>query len=208
MPNRSSIEFWYEFASTYSYPAAMRIEEKAGARGVEIIWRPFLLGPIAFAQQGLKDSIFNAVPVKGRYMWRDLARTCREEGLAFNKPSAFPRNSLRAARVAFLGENGEWTAPFTRAVYEANFVCDEDIADREILGRILAQIGQTPEPILNAAGEKANKDAFRARTDEAMSLGIFGAPSFVVRSGGAPELFWGFDRLDAALDWATAPEAL
>lgn len=45
------IEFWFEFASTYSYPAAMRVEALAASRGVSIVWRPFLLGPI-FNQQG------------------------------------------------------------------------------------------------------------------------------------------------------------
>ncbi len=46
-----SAEFWYEFASTYSYPAALRIGALADERGVKLVWRPFLLGPI-FAAQG------------------------------------------------------------------------------------------------------------------------------------------------------------
>jgi 2-hydroxychromene-2-carboxylate isomerase len=49
------LEFWFEFASTYSYPAAMRIEDAAKKRGVEVEWRWFLLGPI-FAAQGWSDS--------------------------------------------------------------------------------------------------------------------------------------------------------
>ena len=64
----SQAEFWYEFASTYSYPAAMRIETLAAERGVALVWRPFLLGPI-FAEAGWRDSPFNLYPVKGRYMW-------------------------------------------------------------------------------------------------------------------------------------------
>jgi 2-hydroxychromene-2-carboxylate isomerase len=40
----------------------------------------------------------------------------------------------------------------------------------------------------------------RADNDEAIALGIFGAPSFVV----GRELFWGTDRLADALAWATA----
>ena len=44
------IEFWYEFASTYSYLSVMRIEDAAKAAGVEVLWKPFLLGPIFFAQ--------------------------------------------------------------------------------------------------------------------------------------------------------------
>lgn len=60
-----SAEFWYEFASTYSYPAALRVGPLAKARGVALIWRPFLLGPI-FAAQGWRDSPFNIYPAKGR----------------------------------------------------------------------------------------------------------------------------------------------
>ena len=42
----ADIEFWYEFASTYSYPSAMRIQRLASDAGVAVCWRPFLLGPI------------------------------------------------------------------------------------------------------------------------------------------------------------------
>ena len=63
----ASAEFWYEFASTYSYPAALRITALADQRGVSLIWRPFLLGPI-FMAQGWRDSPFNVYTAKGRYM--------------------------------------------------------------------------------------------------------------------------------------------
>ncbi len=77
----ATLAFWYEFASTYSYPAAARIEARAAAAGVALEWRPFLLGPI-FARQGWADSPFNIYPAKGRYMWRDLQRICAREGRA------------------------------------------------------------------------------------------------------------------------------
>jgi 2-hydroxychromene-2-carboxylate isomerase len=58
MPRRPTLEFWYEFASTYSYLSAMRIEALAATAGVEVRWRPFLVGPI-FAAQGWNSSPFN-----------------------------------------------------------------------------------------------------------------------------------------------------
>ena len=45
------LEFWFDFASTYSYPAAMRIEKLAQATGVTVDWNAFLLGPL-FREQG------------------------------------------------------------------------------------------------------------------------------------------------------------
>jgi 2-hydroxychromene-2-carboxylate isomerase len=92
----ATAEFWYEFASTYSYPAAMRVAELAGSRGVALAWRPFLLGPI-FAAQGWRDSPFNIYPAKGRYMWRDMERICDGMGLPLKRPDPFPQNSLLAA---------------------------------------------------------------------------------------------------------------
>ena len=72
---RAPLQFWFEFASTYSYPAASRVGALAAAAGAALEWRPFLLGPI-FRDQGWNDSPFNVYPVKGRYMWRDLERLC------------------------------------------------------------------------------------------------------------------------------------
>jgi 2-hydroxychromene-2-carboxylate isomerase len=87
------LDFFFEFASTYSYPAAMRIGDVARSAGVAVRWRPFLLGPI-FKAQGLDTSPFNIYTTKGRYMWRDLERTCDELGLAFRRPEPFPQNGL------------------------------------------------------------------------------------------------------------------
>jgi 2-hydroxychromene-2-carboxylate isomerase len=192
----ASLQFWFEFASTYSYPAAMRVAERAGAANVDVEWRPFLLGPI-FQAQGWNDSPFNVYPVKGRYMWRDLERVCEREGLAFKRPTRFPRPSLLAARVACLA--GEpWVPDFVRAVYHANFVEDREIGANDVIAAILGSLGLDAAATLARAQEADVKGRLRANTDEAIALGVFGAPSFVVGS----ELFWGNDRLDDAVSWA------
>lgn len=193
------IEFWYEFASTYSYPAAMRVERMAEAAGVRVEWRPFLLGPLFHAQQGLTDSPFNAFPVKGQYMWRDMERVCAEEGLPLNHPSQFPRNSLLAARVAVAGLDDGWTPDFTRKVYEANFVADLDISDPAVLSPLIEEVGGAPEAVLAAAGSDAVKARLKDHVNQAKARGVFGSPSFITADG---ELFWGNDRLEQALAWA------
>jgi len=186
-----ALQFWFEPASTYSYVAAMRIEEECARAGVTLEWKPFLLGPIFAAQQGIKDSPFNVNPVRGRYMWRDLERLCAKYGLPWRKPSVFPRNTVLAARVCCAAPTGE----VVRAIYRANFAEDLDIANAAVLARIVG-----PEPVGRALSP-AVKAQLRANTDEAVRLGIFGAPNFLV--GG--ELFFGQDRLEDALAWAQAP---
>jgi 2-hydroxychromene-2-carboxylate isomerase len=189
------IDFWYEFASTYSYVTAMRIARLAADA---VRWRPFLLGPI-FKELGWNDPPFNIYPAKGRYMWRDFTRVCDDEGLPLRLPPVrFPQNGVKAARLALAGETSGWTADFTRAVFVANYAEQRDISDDETLRAILAEIDVDPDAAFEAANAAANKEALFAQVDEAKALGIFGAPTFTV----GDELFWGNDRLEAALRWA------
>src|SRR5262245_16232367 len=183
---KPSLTFWYEFASTYSWLAAERIEALAAQAGVEVAWRPFLLGPI-FAAQGWTSSPFHLLPVKGRNMWRDMERQCARMGLpAIVRPDPFPQNSLLAARVD-RARPTEARVHFSRAVYRAQFTKGCSIADREVLAAILADIGATPEA-LAAADASETKNALRRATVQAQGLGLYGAPSFTTGSG---ELFWG-----------------
>ncbi len=131
------LEFWFEFASSYSYLSVMRIEPLARAAGVELVWRPFLLGPV-FLSLGWNDSPFNIYPPKGRYMWRDLARLAARYGLPLRLPSRFPRNGVLAARVALAGAAQPWVGDFARAAMRANFTEDRDIADEAVIRELLA----------------------------------------------------------------------
>ena len=195
----ATIDFWLVFASTYSYPAAERIGALARAAGVTVRWRPFLLGPI-FQSQGWNTSPFNVYPGKGRYMWRDLERICGGLGLPLRRLEKFPQNSLLAARVALVGFGDGWGEEFSRAVYRAEFGAGGDIGDDSVVAGILKDLGCDPTKVLAQAQTTQNKARLRSETEEAQRLGLFGAPSFVTADG---ELFWGNDRLEAALAWAT-----
>ncbi|MEW6268627.1 MAG: 2-hydroxychromene-2-carboxylate isomerase [Thermodesulfobacteriota bacterium] len=197
------LQFWFEFASTYSYPAAMRVEDAARAAGVTLVWRPFLLGPI-FVAQGWNDSPFNVYPVKGAYMWRDLARVCAKHGLPLRRPARFPRNSLLAARVALVAAGEGWCGDFTRAVYHANFAEDREIGDQAVIADLLAGLGRRPDEVIARALAPDNKERLKHQNEDAVARGIFGAPSFVTRD----ELFWGNDRLEDALAWAREPQSV
>ncbi|OKL44909.1 2-hydroxychromene-2-carboxylate isomerase [Pseudovibrio exalbescens] len=192
------LSFWYDFASTYSYLSAMRIETLAADRGIRIEWHPFLLGPI-FKKQGWDTSPFNLNRAKGAYMWRDMERQCVSLGLPFVRPIPFPQNSLPAARIAYHGRRETWIGAFTRAVYHMQFALGEDISNPELLAALLLELGAPAKDIMHDIESAEVKIGLRAEVAEAERLGIFGAPSFVTEHG---ELFWGNDRLDEALDAA------
>lgn len=190
---RAEIQFWFDFASTYSYLSAMRVEQDAAAKGVAVSWQPFLLGPI-FAEQGWDNSPFNIYPAKGRYMWRDMERLCKARALPLKQPQTFPANSLKAARVAMAIEAPEQRAAFARAVFAAQFGEGRDISDDDCLTRCLDAAKLAPET-LGRTQDGDIKAALFEQVARAKAIGIFGAPSFVVQD----ELFWGDDRLDAAI---------
>ncbi|NJM33786.1 MAG: 2-hydroxychromene-2-carboxylate isomerase [Rhodomicrobium sp.] len=194
------LDFWYEFASTYSYLSAMRIETLAAGRGVTLAWKPFLLGPI-FQAQGWTTSPFRLYPNKGRYMVRDIERIAASRGLGFKLGEQFPQNGLIAARLAMIAAAEGWAPAFTREVYLRQFRDGADISDKAVLADVLRTVGQDAAAMLARAQDQAVKDALKDQTTAAVALGIFGAPSFVTADG---ELFWGDDRLEHALDWAVS----
>ena len=196
--NARPIEFWFEFASSYSYLSVMRIEALAGGAGCPILWRPFLLGPI-FRELGWTNSPFVLQKEKGDYMWHDLARQARKYGLEFNKPSIFPRRALLPLRVALLGANAPWGPAFFRAVMRQNWVHDTDIDTPQSVLAALDGLVPDPAAVLAAAGQDAVKQGLREQTEEARRRGLFGAPTFMVEG----EMFWGDDRLEDAVAAAT-----
>jgi len=192
------LDFWFDFASAYSYPAAIRIAPLAREAGVTVRFCPFLLGPV-FKAQGWNTSPFNLYPAKGRNMWRDLERLCGDVNLPFRRPEPFPQNGLLAARVALVGLNTTWGEEFCRNVFRAEFCEGRQIDDPAVISDILERLQVKSTPVLDAVRTDQTKASLRVQTEEARRLGIFGAPSFITEGG---ELFWGNDRLERALAWA------
>lgn len=193
-------EFWFDFASTYSYIGAERVEGLCAKASVPLSWRPFLLGPIFTAQQGLKDSPFNANPARGQYMWKDVARQCRKYGLPFQRPATFPQRSILAARVACVGLTAEWVGDFIRGAFRAEFAEGHDLGSEAVLARVLTNVGADASVVLARAVTEQVKAQLRTLTDEALRRGIFGAPNLFV----GDELFFGQDRLEDAVAFAAA----
>jgi 2-hydroxychromene-2-carboxylate isomerase len=192
------LSFWYDFSSSYSYLAAMRIEERAAAADVAVAWTPFLLGPI-FADAGYGGSPNLMSPAKARYMWDDIARRARHRGLPFVRPEVFPQRSVAAGRAALALPDAARPA-FSRAVFRQTFVYGRDIAEPAALCAAAEEAGLDGEAVLASASDPDAKAKLFAAVDMAKARGIFGAPSFIASDGA---LFWGDDRLDDALSWET-----
>jgi 2-hydroxychromene-2-carboxylate isomerase len=188
------LEFWFDFASNYSYLSVIRMRELARAAGVTVLWRPFLLGPI-FKSFGWDNSPFVLQKEKGAYVWRDTARQCEKYDIPWQQPSQFPRSSVLASRIAVYATELPWLEDFCRRVMIFNFAADLDINSEEQMVDVLASLGLDAAAIIESAQCAENKHRLRERTEEAKRRGIFGAPTFFV----GEDMFWGNDRLDDAI---------
>ena len=193
------LEIWFEFASTYSYLTVLRAEPILRAAGIDWAWRPFLLGPILQAK-GMETSPFVLDPGKGTYMWRDVERRAARYGLPFIRPTIFPANGLKAARIMTAALDAPWSGDFARSVFTAQFAHGADISQDDVLSDALQNCGVDPDTWFSRAQQDETKAKLRDTTEKAKVLGVFGAPSFVV----GHELFWGDDRLEDAIAWAAS----
>lgn len=195
----ATIEFWFDFASNYSYLSAMRIEDAARQRGVAVQWRPFLLGPI-FQSLGWQTSPFVLQRLKGAYVWRDMERLCARHGLPWRQPTTFPRATTLPMKVAAAHADADWIGPCCRAFMSRNFAHDEDIHTEAQVAAVLHGLGLDAAALMAHATAGEGRHCLREATARAQARGVFGAPTFFV----GDEMFWGNDRLDDALDFAQA----
>jgi 2-hydroxychromene-2-carboxylate isomerase len=194
----ATIDFWFTMGSTYTALTVARHEALAARAGVTIRLRPM---KSVGALTGGPALPFIEGTAKHRYMWRDIARRAAAIGMPLRLPVAYPAPSgARANRVALLGVQEGWAAPYLRAAYRLWFAEGIGNGGEENLRAALAEAGQAAEidRILAQADGDANTAALDAETDIARALGVFGSPSFIADG----ELFWGDDHLEDAIAWA------
>ena len=189
MAATSTLEFFFDVASPYTYLASTRIDADASAAGVQVTWRPFLLGAVMKATGNQPPAL---VLARGRYMYKDLLRWSKRLNVPFKMPAVFPVSSLTAQRILAASTDPATTRDTAHRLFQAYWVNDRDIGDHKVLVEILGS-----EAVASAQTELA-KDALRAHTSDAISRGAFGAPTFYA----GDRMYFGNDRLDWAIEAA------
>jgi 2-hydroxychromene-2-carboxylate isomerase len=186
------IEFFFDCSSPWTYLAFHNIQPLAKELGEEISWRPILVGGIFnTVNPSVYASRETPVPLKARYMLKDLKDWARSAQLAIKMPpTVFPVNSVKAMRgCIWLGED---MVPFARALFEAYWGDDKDISKDEVLAGICQRLGIEQQKFFAGITEQAIKDQLKTNTDEVIARGGFGSPTiFVDRI----DMYFGNDRL-------------
>lgn len=186
-----TVEFFFDFGSPTSYLAFTQLPRIAAERGARIRWRPMLLGGV-FKATGNASPV--TVPAKGRWMGQDIARWARRYGVPFSFNPNFPINTLTLMRgaVGMQLRQPESFARYRDAVFAALWQDGRDLGDAAVLAATLADAGLDPQAFAALVADPEVKAGLIASTDEAVSRGVFGAPSFFVGDA----MFFGQDRLD------------
>ena len=188
------IEFFFDCSSPWTYLAFHNIQPLAAELGVDIRWRPVLVGGIFNAvNPGVYAARDNPVPAKRDYMLKDLRDWSREANLPIVfPPSVFPVNSVKAMRGCIVMAEQGRLVPFATALFEAYWGRDEDISQDTVLQQACERVGAEPTQFFNAIGQTAVKDQLKANTEEVIRRGGFGSPTIFVNG---EDMYFGNDRL-------------
>lgn len=133
---------------------------------------------------------------KRLHTYRYCQWLAEREGIPFRFPPAHPFRSLDSLRLIAALDNSEAAID---AVFGAIFNEGRDLADPETLAAVGRELGVSDVPARIAGTGAAAR--LRTNTDTAIAHGVFGVPTLAVNG----ELFWGFDALPMARDYAHRP---
>ncbi|MEO6777534.1 MAG: 2-hydroxychromene-2-carboxylate isomerase [Kofleriaceae bacterium] len=195
------LELWFDFSCPFAYLASQKAPGLARAAGVELAWRPMPLGGVFRGIGAGEGPMATLGGAKAAHNLRDMRRWAEIFGVPFQVPQRHPMRTVRALRVLLGLPHGCWGAAIA-ALFAAYWQRAEDVTQDAVLEAALRDAGVPAHDLAAAiagAGSDAIKAELRRRTDEAIALGIFGAPAWILRdrasAPGAPLLIWGQDRL-------------
>ncbi|HEX3409511.1 MAG TPA: 2-hydroxychromene-2-carboxylate isomerase [Candidatus Binataceae bacterium] len=184
------IEFLFDYGSPFSYLANIQLPGFAKRNAAAVIYRPILLGAVLKATG---NSSPMTVPAKARYFAIDMRRWAARYGVMLKlNPHPFMGNTLSLMRGAVAAQRLGVFGAYHEAVYRATWAEGLDLGEQAVLSGVLQRAGVNLADLIAAAERQEVKDDLRRNTEDAVTRGVFGAPTFFV----GDEMFWGNDRFD------------
>ena len=193
------IDYYDSMSSPWTYLGHLRFVNLAHRFGLTIRHKPMDLlkvwsvsGGLPLKQRAQQRQAYRHQELR---RWRELLRMpCNLE------PAHHPVADRRACYmvIAAMRRGLDWSA-LSHAILCAVWVEDRDIADHATLVAIANENGLNGQALLAATENEAVQAEYQSNTEEAIRIGVFGAPTYVFDG----ELFWGQDRLQM-LEWRLA----
>jgi 2-hydroxychromene-2-carboxylate isomerase len=184
-----TVRFYFDFISPYSW-LALR-ESDGFAREHDIRWD---LRPVVYAVLLDRTGLIGPAetPAKRRYSFYDVARCAASLGARFTGPPEHPFRSLEALRTVCLFRTDPRAPALALRMADACWEEGRPLTDMAVLEDVVAAVGLEARDLAARIADPAIKGELARLTEEALALGAFGVPTFVLDD----ELFWGHDRME------------
>ncbi|KKC24187.1 2-hydroxychromene-2-carboxylate isomerase [Sphingomonas sp. SRS2] len=187
------LELFFDCSSPWSYLAFEQAPSVAAELGLDLVYRPVLVGGVFNAVNRSVYDMRENVPSKMAWVAKDLSDWSRATGLAIRfPPPVFPVNSAKAMRACLLLEERGALVAFARAACEAYWARGEDISQEAVLAALCRSIGVDPDTVLPQLGSELWRIRLRANVEELIGRGGFGVPTFFLERD---DIYFGVDRL-------------
>ena len=179
-----TIHFYLDFISPYAWLAFDALPKALQGISHRVVHKPVLFAAMLKHHGQLGPA---EIADKRDWTYRQVLWLAHQQGTALQLPAMHPFNPLGLLRLATACDaDGEPNRFVCETVFRHVWCTGEDAADPARLSSLAAQLAPAREPT-----DPAVKQALQAHTDEAIALGVFGVPSFVVDD----KVFWGQDAL-------------
>jgi 2-hydroxychromene-2-carboxylate isomerase len=181
------LQFFFDVVSPYAWLGWHELNACRRRLDLDVEALPVLFGVLLDARGGVGPA---EIPEKRVYTFRDVQRCAQLAGLRLSGPPRHPFNPLKALRLCAALSDAEARFRWAGKLLDAAWSEGRDLESEDTLRELLVG-AQLSTDLLDSITSAAVKEQLRADVERALSLGVFGVPSFVI--GG--ELFWGHDRM-------------
>jgi len=188
-------EFYFDFASPYTFLAHKEIRRIEKENSIEINYMPVLLGGL-LKLAGIKANV--DIPIKGKYMVKDCKLLAEKYSIKFHFNSYFPINTLNLMRCVLVAEKKNITQNLINKFFDSIWKDGLNLNNNVVVEKLLKDLNINPKTFLADADHPNIKGELKKKTDDAFKKGIFGTPSFIINN----KIFWGQDRLEFVLNEA------
>ncbi|XKM38137.1 2-hydroxychromene-2-carboxylate isomerase (plasmid) [Rhizobium ruizarguesonis] len=181
-----TLDFYFDYRSPYSFLALSQVRKM----DVEIAFHPLEIGDL-MKQVGNVPTSITCAP-KGRYVMTDIQRWAVHYGVSLNwHPQLLEIDASRLLRATLVaGQLGAMPAA-VEAIFNAIWSAPAPLATAAEVAAVLGAAGLDAEELAERMDEPAAQDLLDEATANAVSRGVFGAPTLFV----GDEMFFGNDRL-------------
>jgi 2-hydroxychromene-2-carboxylate isomerase len=196
------VEFFFDYSCPYAYLASTQIESICERNKAALVWKPMLLGGVFRAIGAAQNQSSVMSPAKAQHNINDMHRWAKLWGVQLSMPDSHPMRTVEALRATLASPKDKWS-DVIHSIYRAYWIDNSDITSPDVLRAALDRAGVNGAEVLKSIDE-STKEELKKITDEAITRGVFGAPSTFI----GEQMYWGQDRLwmvEQALGGAASP---